>query len=102
MRCHTLVPVACVLPDAGPFSRACRWSSRPFGLARIYPRLQTTLRFCVSQISPKLSLGNELLRPYSPALGPDRGCRLLHLVESRPQEALRTSARISFLRQPNH
>src|SRR5882762_3664718 len=102
MRRYTLVPVACLLLDARPFSRSCRGPSRAFGLGRIHPRLQTTLRLCVSQILPPPSLGNELLRPYSPALGPDRGCRLLHLVESRPQEALRTSARISFLRQPNH
>src|SRR5882762_9163884 len=102
MRRHTLVPVACLLLDARPFSRPCRGASRPFGLARIHPRLPTTLRLCVSQISPPLSLGNELLRPYSPALGPDRRCRLLRLVESRPQESLRTSARISLLRQPDH
>ena len=98
MRRRTLVPIACLYLDAGPFSRSCRGPSRPFGLARIHPRLQTTLRLCVSQISPPPSLGNELLRPYSPALGPGRGCGLLHLVESGPQEALRTSARISFLR----
>src|SRR5260370_34511104 len=49
MRRHPLVPVACLLLDDGPCSRSSRGPSRPFGLARIHPRLQTTLRLCVSQ-----------------------------------------------------